>query len=303
MNKEKKLGRGLSALLGDIAYKKESMKILNVENDIYSNSLKEGVCNLDVSQIVIGSCQPRKNFDYDKLINLSKSIKQSGIIQPIITRRHPKQKGKFEIIAGERRFRASIMAGLKTIPSIVREVTNSQAIEFAIIENMQREDISPIEEAVGYKKLINDLNYTQEKISQVVGYSRSYIANIIRLLLLPNEVIKMIDNKLISVGHGKALVKSKSPIELANKIIREGFSVRKVEEIVKLEQNKILSSNKKILAINNNNLQKLEQELSQKIGCFKVKIYQNSKNKKTKISITCNNLSEMEQLINSLKIN
>ena len=216
---EKKLGRGLSALLGD---KKPTSEIVNSESIIE---------NIAIDKIIAGIYQPRHNFDSEGIKELAESIKCNGVLQPIILRKTIDDK--YEIIAGERRFRAVKMAGLHTIPAVIRKVNNHSALEIALIENVQREDLSITEEAVGYKRLMDEFSYTQEEIAKKVGKSRSHIANIIRLLNLPDSVLKHLDNKNLSMGHARAIINSPDPEKLAEMIIVNNLTVRHAEDIVK----------------------------------------------------------------------
>ena len=216
---EKKLGRGLSALLGD---KKPTSEIVNSESIIE---------NIAIDKIIAGIYQPRHNFDSEGIKELAESIKCNGVLQPIILRKTIDDK--YEIIAGERRFRAVKMAGLHTIPAVIRKVNNHSALEIALIENVQREDLSITEEAVGYKRLMDEFSYTQEEIAKKVGKSRSHIANIIRLLNLPDSVLKHLDNKNLSMGHARAIINSPDPEKLAEMIIANNLTVRHAEDMVK----------------------------------------------------------------------
>ena len=188
MNKIKKgLGRGLSSLIG--------------ESKVETSNSK-----LSLSEIVPNRYQPRKNFDDDSLDDLSNSIRERGVIQPIIVRKSKLENSKYEIIAGERRWLAARKAGLHDIPVIITDVDDLKSLEFAIVENVQRNDLNPLEEAQGYKRLIDEFLYDQQKVSQFIGKSRSYITNSLRILSLPQEVLNFVENKKISVGHAKILV-------------------------------------------------------------------------------------------------
>ena len=216
MDKIKKgLGRGLSSLIGEI-------KIEHQKNQISINDL------------VPNKYQPRKIFDENNLEDLTNSIKERGVIQPIIARESQEHKKKFEIIAGERRWLAAQKAGLKEVPIVIIEADNLKSLEFAIVENVQRHDLNPLEEAQGYKRLIDEFNYDQEKVSKFIGKSRSYIANSLRLLSLPQKIIEMIENRLITSGHAKILVGLKNAEFVANKIVEKKLSVRQAESFVKI---------------------------------------------------------------------
>ena len=203
MNKIKKgLGRGLSSLIGETKVETKTNKLL-------------------LSEIVPNKYQPRKNFDEESLSDLTNSIKERGVIQPIIVRKSNSADGKYEIIAGERRWLAARKAGLHDIPVVVTDADDLKSLEFAIVENVQRHDLNPLEEAQGYKRLIDEFSYDQQKVSQFIGKSRSYITNALRLLALPKEVIKYIEDKKITSGHGKILVGMDNALFIASKIVEK----------------------------------------------------------------------------------
>jgi len=297
-----KLGRGISALLGN-----------NISSDIVrnSNNVKDVVKSIKMDKIVAGIYQPRTFFDQDKLDNLSKSIAKNGVIQPIIVRKADNNRGVFEIIAGERRYRASKMAGLDEIPAIIKDVPNSQALEFAIIENIQRSDLSSIEEAKGYKQLVDEFGYTQEKVATKLGKSRSYVANIIRLLNLPKEVQKMVEEGLISYSHARSLIGKKNALQLAQEIIDQSLSVRDVEELDEnyqpdIEQeirknNSVPEEDQEQKILRKEYLKTLEGSISNMIGDLKVKANYDSKRGKGKVTIFYNEFEEIENLINKLE--
>ena len=212
---KKGLGRGLSSLIGETKIETKTNK-------------------LSLGEIVPNKYQPRKNFDEENLIDLTNSIKERGVIQPIIVRKSDKDNSKYEIIAGERRWLAARKAGLHDIPVVVTEADNLKSLEFAIVENVQRHDLNPLEEAQGYKRLIDEFSYDQEKVSKFIGKSRSYITNALRLLNLPSEVLRLIEKKKITSGHAKILVGLDNAVFLANKIVEKKMSVRQSENFVKL---------------------------------------------------------------------
>ena len=224
MQQEKKLGRGLSALLGE----SKNKKFEETENQ----NIKKGdiVEMISTNKIIAGIYQPRKNFNHEELEELANSIKENGLIQPIILRKAD-EKDHYEIIAGERRFRASKIAGLSQIPSIVRKINNHEALELAIIENIQRSDLSVIEEANSYKQLIEEFSYNQEQVAKRVGKSRSHITNLLRLLTLPQMTRELLDKKLISMGHAKVIINSNNPEKLSKKIVDESTKVLKLTKV------------------------------------------------------------------------
>ena len=243
-NKIKKgLGRGLSSLIGETKVETQKNK-------------------LGVSDLIPNKYQPRKIFDEVNLNELANSIRERGILQPIIVRKSNDNKSKFEIIAGERRWLAAQKAGLHDVPVVITEADDLKSLEFAIVENVQRHDLNPLEEAQGYKKLINEFSYDQEKVSKFIGKSRSYIANALRLLSLPEEVIKLIEKQKLSAGHAKILVGLENALFVANKIIEKKLSVRQSENFVKLFKNKKQKSTNSKDA----NIMHLEMSIINKVG-------------------------------------
>ena len=279
MDKIKKgLGRGLSSLIGET-------KEVAQKN------------NLPISDLVPNKYQPRKIFDEVNLDDLTNSIKENGMIQPIIVRKSNYDKLKFEIIAGERRWLAAQRAGLHNVPVVITEADDLKSLEFAIIENVQRHDLNPLEEAQGYKRLINEFSYDQEKVSKFIGKSRSYIANSLRILTLPEDVINLIETQKISAGHAKILVGLDNASFVANKIIENKFSVRQTENFVKLFKNKKQKTN----IAKDTNIIALELSLSNKIG-LNVDI-QNNKRNKGKISFEYKDLDQLNKIIEIVKSN
>ena len=279
MEKIKKgLGRGLSSLIGET-------KIEPQKNQ------------LPISDLVPNRYQPRKNFDEVNLNDLTSSIKERGIIQPIIVRISSEDKSKFEIIAGERRWLAAQRAGLHKVPVVITEADDLKSLEFAIIENVQRYDLNPLEEAQGYKKLIDEFEYDQEKVSKFIGKSRSHITNSLRLLTLPDDVIKLIESNKLTPGHAKILVGLENASFVANKIIESKLSVRQAENFVKIfKKNKQKSKNTK-----DTNIIALELSVSNKIG-LNVDI-QNTKRNKGKISFEYKDLDQLNRIIDIIKSN
>ena len=278
MNKLKKgLGRGLSSLIGET-------KSTNKNNTV------------EVTKIVKNRFQPRKIFDENKLNELTNSIKERGILQPIIVRKHNKDDDKYEIIAGERRFLAAKKAGLKEVPVVITNVDDLKSLEFAIIENVQRDDLNPLEEAQSYQRLIDEFSYDHEKVSKFIGKSRSYITNSLRILTLPKEVLSLIETRKITAGHAKILVGLDNAEFLANKIYDKKLSVRQAENLVK-----IFKTKKKSLKSRDVNVQTLENSLTDKIG-LKV-IISNGRNNKGSIKIEYKDLDQLNRLIEVIKSN
>ena len=287
---KKHLGKGLEALISEI-------EVLQKEQTS-SNFKKEDIVYLDISKIIPPQWQPRRKFDQEKLLQLAESIKQTGIIEPLIVA--PKEDGNYEIICGERRYRAAVMANQTTVPVIVKFLDTKQKILLSLIENIQREDLNPIEEAEAYKKLIEEFSLTQEELSKLISKDRSVIANTLRILSLPKEVIEYIENGLISSGHARALASVKDEklvLELAEKIIQDKLTVRDIENIVKqIKIKKGYNKEKKILPAE---VLQIQKELSEIIGA-KVVIKPTSNNK-GKIVISYSSLEEFENIVNRLK--
>ena len=279
MDKIKKgLGRGLSSLIGEtkVEFKKNQASI---------------------SELVPNKYQPRKIFDEASLENLTNSIKERGMIQPIIVRSSNSDKSKFEIIAGERRWLAAQRAGLHSVPIVITDVDDLKSLEFAIVENVQRHDLNPLEEAQGYKKLIDEFSYDQEKVSKFIGKSRSHISNSLRLLTLPDDVIKLIETQKLTAGHAKILVGLENASFVASKIMEKKLSVRQTENLVKIFKNKKV----KAISAKDTNIIALELSISNKIG-LNVDI-QNNKRNKGKISFEYKDLDQLNKIIDILKEN
>ena len=279
MDKIKKgLGRGLSSLIGET-------KIEPKKNQ------------LPISDLAPNKYQPRKIFNETNLEELTNSIKERGIIQPIIVRNSNDDKSKYEIIAGERRWLAAQRAGFHEVPVVITEADDLKSLEFAIVENVQRNDLNPLEEALGYKRLIDEFSYDQEKVSKFIGKSRSYIANALRILTLPDDVIKLIETQKLTTGHAKILVGLENASFVASKIIEKKLSVRQAENFVLLFKNKKhRSKNTK-----DTNIIALELSISNKIG-LNVDI-QNNKRNKGKISFEYKDLDQLNKIIDIIKSN
>jgi len=275
---KKGLGRGLSSLIGETKVEVKTNK-------------------LSLSDIIPNQFQPRKNFDKENLEDLANSIKERGVIQPIIVRKSSLNHSKYEIIAGERRWLAASKAGLHDIPVVVTEADDLKSLEFAIVENVQRHDLNPLEEAQGYKRLIDEFSYDQEKVSKFIGKSRSYITNSLRLLNLPLEVLRFVEEKKISAGHAKILVGLDNALFVATKIIEKKLSVRQTENFVKIFKIKKSAMTK----LRDSNIVNLESSVSSKIG-LKVNI-QNKKNNKGKISFEYRDLDQLNKIIDIIKKN
>ena len=283
MNTSKKgLGRGLSSLMGE-----------DTETDVVSKNNSSDT-KIALSKLKPSSIQPRRLFDKNSINELAESIKSRGLVQPILVRPAKDNSDEFEIIAGERRWRAAQIAQLHELPAIVKNLDDSEALEMAIIENVQRADLSPIEEATGYKKLMELYNHTQEALAPIVGKSRSHIANIIRLLHLPASIQDMITEGVISAGHARAIMNSAFPDQLAKKIIDENLSVRQAEKLAKSSKNKIQK-----IKLKPTDTIDLEQKISEILG-LDVIISDNGK-RGGNIKIKYKTLDQLELVINKLK--
>ena len=276
---KKGLGRGLSSLIGDTGSKAE------VRNKINIGSLERN------------KFQPRKDFDKENLIELTNSIKERGIIQPIVVRKSQSNSEKFEIIAGERRWIAAQNAGLHEVPIVIVDADDLKSLEFAIVENVQRKDLNPIEEAQGYQKLIDEFGYDQDKVSKFIGKSRTHVTNCLRLLTLPNEVSSLIEQGKLTQGHAKILVGLNNAYLLAKKIIDQKLSVRQTENLIRA-----LKTSKKIKSLfKDPNLKNLENSLREKLG---VNVFiQNKKNNTGNISFHYKDLDQLNRLIMVIKAN
>mgnify|MGYP001419437176 FL=1 len=275
---KKGLGRGLSSLIGDSDIKTSKEKI-------------------SISSIVPNKNQPRKLFEKDSLEELKNSIKERGIIQPLIVRKSGDQDDKFELIAGERRWQAAQSAGLHEVPVVIIEADNLKSLELAIIENVQRKDLNPIEEAESYNNLIQNFGYDHEKVSQFIGKSRSHISNSIRLLSLPEKILDLIRNNKISQGHAKVLVGLENALLLADKIIKKKLSVRQLESLVRLFKKGSNNSFKS----KDSNIISTENDLSEKIG-MRV-ILNNKKNNSGTLSFEYKGIDQLDRLIEVIKKN
>ena len=275
---KKGLGRGLSSLIGD-------------------TKVDTNINKLSIGELIRNKYQPRKNFNQENLDELTNSIKERGIIQPIVVRKSADQKSKYEIIAGERRWLAAQNAGLHEVPDVITEADDLKSLEFAIVENVQRVDLNVVEEAEGYQRLIDDFSYDQNKVAQFIGKSRSHVANCLRLLNLPSEVVDLIKNNILTQGHAKILVGLENAHFLAKKIIEKNLSVRQTENLVKIfKTNKVPKFNKK-----DPNIKNLELSLIEKIG-LNVLIKNNKKNAGS-ISLEYKNLEQLNKLIEVIKFN
>ena len=297
MNANKKfgLGRGLEALLGDddINLNLDDAKDIDtfVNNTVFKS---ENTNEIEIEKIEPCSFQPRTEFNSEALDALADSIKEKGVLQPLLLR----VKGdKYEIIAGERRWRAAKMAGLATVPALIKELSDQETLEIALIENLQRENLSAVEEAEGLNRLISEYEYTQDSLGKIIGRSRSYIANTLRLLTLPEEIKQMVRENKISAGHARALVGHPAAVELAHEIVAKGLSVRETERLVaETKEKKVTPRNQKTVDYD---MQQIMKDLEQKLK-LKVKINA-SQNGKGSVTLKYNNPAELSTILDLLE--
>jgi len=275
---KKGLGRGLSSLIGDTSKKIESNKI-------------------SINNLTRNNFQPRKNFNKESLEELTNSIREQGVIQPIIVRPNKTLEGKYEIIAGERRWLASQNAGLHEVPVVVMDVNDVKSLEFSIIENVQRQDLDPIEEARGYQRLVDDFHYNHDKLSKFIGKSRSYIANSLRLLSLKEEILLMVEQGNLSAGHARTLIGLQNSVDLAKKIVQKKLSVRQAETLARQFKNKKF----KLIHKKDPNILDLQRVLEEKTG-LSVSVT-NRKNNSGTISFTYQDLDQLDRITNVIKKN
>ena len=275
---KKGLGRGLSSLIGD-------------------TKVNENINKLSITDLVRNKLQPRKNFDKENLEELASSIKERGVIQPIIVRQSDDHKNKYEIIAGERRWLAAQNAGFHEVPVVITEADDLKSLEFAIVENVQRHDLNSIEEANGYQKLIDEFGYDQEKVAKFIGKSRSHVSNCLRLLTLPKQIIDLIETNKLSQGHAKVLVGLENAVFVANKIIDKKLSVRQAENLVRFFKTKKIPK----YISKDPNLRQLESSLTEKTG-LNTSI-KNKKNNSGSISFEYKNLDQLNRIIEVIKFN
>ena len=288
--KKKSLGRGLEALLGEM------------NEDVLSNELKTVVTDskVNIDEISVSPFQPRREFDENAINSLAESIKDKGVLQPLIVR---KKENGYELIAGERRLRASKIAGLTEVPVIIKDLSDKEVLEIALIENLMRENLSPIEEALAYQNLMDDFSHTQEKIALIVGKSRSYIANTLRLLSLPESIKHLVSEGKLSAGHARCLVGLDNAEILADKIIKEELNVRQVEELVSKQKNSESNSlsadtQEKKKTEKSSDVLDIEQNLKEKLG-LRIKITP-SKQGGGKVVLQYSSIAELDMIVGIL---
>lgn len=287
-NKRKSLGRGLGALLGD-----EDLDLADLNEQVRPHASSKNADFIPISDIVPGKYQPRTEFDAEALDSLAESIREKGVLQPLLVRR---QGGKYELIAGERRWRASKIAGLDKVPVIIKELNDKEVLEVALVENLLRENLSAIEEAEGFQRLINEFSHTQEALSQIVGKSRSHIANMLRLLNLPEEVQALVKEGKLSAGHARALVGLENALSLAKTIIEKDLNVRQVEELVAKQKE---PKKEKAPKAKDEDLESIEKDLNRELG-LRIKITP-SKQGGGKVVLQYASVAELDMIIEILE--
>lgn len=298
-NKKYGLGRGLDALFGDEnnVIKWDEVDNPKVEKIVENAVFKAPKSEIDINKIKPCRFQPRRSFDAEAMKSLSDSIRDKGVLQPLLLR---EVEGGYEIIAGERRWRAAQMAGLKTVPAVIKNLTDRETLEIALIENLQRENLSPIEEAEGLNSLIETYEYTQELVGKVVGKSRSYITNALRLLTLPAEVQQALNDGKITVGHARALVGCENAVDILSQIMRKNLSVRETENITNAQKDTYgRQSGKKFPRQVDVDLERIMQDLQQKLQ-LKVKI-SSGKSGKGSVTLHYNNPAELSVILDILE--
>lgn len=293
------LGRGLSALISDQnSYEKESRNAKNI-----NQSRQNLVESLEIEKLIPNKYQPRKTFNEEAIAELADSIKRHGIIQPIVVRKSKENDDKYEIIAGERRVRASKIAGLKIVPVIIKILSDIEVSEQALIENVQRENLNPLEESEAYKELIANYKYNQEEVARAVGKNRSHIANMLRILDMPENVKNFIRDNKLSFGHTKVIAASEYCSDIAEEIVKKGLSVRQTEKLVKTwpkkTANKInTQEHEKNSKQNvNSDLLDISENLSEKLG---LEITIDAKGSKGRVNISFNNYEQLDNIIEIL---
>ena len=303
------LGRGLSALFGDADSSYQAPKPVATVQPITTAAAPAqpqvasttGSRTLNITWLQPGAYQPRRHFDTDALTGLTDSIRERGILEPLVVRPLPGAKDSFEIIAGERRWRAAQQAGLHEVPVIVREMTDREALEFGLIENVQRQDLTPLEEAEGYQRLMDEFNHTQEGLAKIIGKSRPHIANMLRILTLPQGVKQLISNGELSMGHARAIIPARDPLALAQEVVKKGLSVRQTEDLAKKHiENRQIHVKRKTTegaAVDADTLN-LEKELERLTG-YKVKI--NAQGKAGSLTLFYKDLDQLDDIIKRLR--
>ncbi len=302
LSKPAPLGRGLSALFGDAdtSYQPRPLNLGNREAREKANPPSTNVQTLPIEFVQPGAYQPRRYFDEEAIKGLADSIRERGILQPLMVRPLTGEKDSYEIIAGERRWRAAQLVGLHEVPVVIRTITDREAMEFGLIENVQRQDLSPLEEAEGYQRLMEEFKHTVDGLAKVVGKSRPHISNMLRLLSLPAPVKKLIDSREISMGHARAIITSSNPVALAQEIVKRGLSVRQAEALAKRTGDGKFAKHHKEAAVQKAtaDVLMLEQELERVIG-LRVKIQ--AAGKAGSLTLFYKDLEQLDAVIKKLR--
>ena len=292
-SKKRGLGRGLNALFED-----EEGVYPQADPDGHTPGAERTMVGLD--QLEPGTYQPRRNFNDESLKELAESISVHGVLQPLVVRKKPGFDGTFEIIAGERRWRASQIAQLHEVPVIIKELNDEQALEIALIENLQREDLNPIDEARGYKQLVEEFGHTQEKAAAILGKSRSHVANMMRLLMLPSKVLEMLKDGKLTMGHARTLITADDPEALAKIIVEQGLSVRAAEQLAAdFAAGKAVKGKKKAKIAKDVDTVALEEEVSNAIG-MKVSIDAKGSKGAGVMKISYKSLDQLDEVLHRL---
>ncbi|MFA6279538.1 MAG: ParB/RepB/Spo0J family partition protein [Bdellovibrionales bacterium] len=294
------LGRGLSALFGDTDASYRPQTVSRAAPAAVKPA-QDGttIQSLPIEWIQPGAYQPRRHFDAESIQELANSIKECGVLQPLMVRPIAGEKDSYEIIAGERRWRASQKAGLHQVPVIVKAMTDREAMEIGLIENVQRQDLSPLEEAEGYRRLLEEFNHTQENLAKIVGKSRPHITNFLRLLKLPDSVKAMLDSGAITMGHARVVITAKDPEALANEILKKGLSVRQAEALAKKESDGRFAKKERASTSSDPNILALERDIGRSLG-LKIKIHVLTSTTGT-LTLHYNDLDQLEGVLKKLQ--
>lgn len=287
------LGRGLSALMADVDPKPENTP------DAPSGSTRKPEALVDIARISANPDQPRQYFDQKDMDELVESVRQKGIIQPLIVRPDPNSADGYQIVAGERRWRAAQRVSLHKVPVIVRDLDDTEVLELAIIENIQRSDLNPVDEARGYQQLMDRFGHTQEKMAEALGKSRSHIANMVRLLTLPEPVLEFVQKGELSMGHARALVPAENPLALAQQIIAKKLSVRDVEKLLKSQRTEVNASKVRKAPAKDADTRQIEKDLSAALG-MTVSIDHVAGGEKGKLIVQYKNLEQLDDVCRRL---
>jgi len=292
------LGRGLSSLLGDSGIATATGALVS-SSDVTSQPAAVGFQDIPVEWINVGPWQPRRRFDNAGLDELALSIRQKGIVQPILLRPNPNKPSRYQLVAGERRWRAAQLAKIHQVPAIIRDLTDAECYEIALIENIQRSDLSVIEESQGYQKLLENNRYTQEQLSDIIGKSRSHIANLLRLLLLPKSVQNLLLDRKITMGQVRPLIGHDQAEALAKMIVEKGLSARQVEALAKQPAGQAVQKSKPLEK--SADIKALEKQAREKLG-LTFHIDWNEAKDRGKVTIDCQSLDQMTNLLAQLGI-